>query len=141
MAAAELGFHGKMGYRARGRPCDGLGEAEAHRGSNRGGGEVGELLWPEYLKTAACGSGELSGKLASSGVLFVFDWKGESTEKTAARRVDKERAAGSLTGHAGEEPWPARVSGLRCSSLGRTNRGWGGGKCGAGVLQGVSGRE
>ena len=72
-AARSFGLHGKMGYRARGRPCDSLGEAEAHRGSNRGGGEVGELLWPEYLKMAACGSGEVSGKLASRGLLVVFN--------------------------------------------------------------------
>src|SRR4051812_28175146 len=130
-----------MGYRARGRPCDGLGEAEAHPESICGGGVAGEALWPANSTTASCGSGESSVKLASATVLFVFNWSGGSTESSAARLLDKVGAAGSLTGHAGASPWPLGFRCHRCSSLGRTNRGWGGGKCGADVLLGVSGRE
>ena len=67
-------------------------------------------------------------KLASAVLLFVFDWKGESTESTAARLLDKVGVAGSLTGHAGAEPWPARVLVVVRFFAGRRTRGRGWGK-------------
>ena len=125
MAAKSSGSHGKPRTEEGGRPCDGLGEAEAHPESNCGGGVAGEALWPANSTTASCGSGESSVKLASPGVLFVFDWRGGSMKSSAARLLDKVGAAGLLTGHVGASPWPARVSGLRGFFVGRTNRGRG----------------
>ena len=79
---------------------------------------AGEALWPANSTTATCGSGEVSGKLASPGVLVVFDWRGGSMKSSAARLLDKVGAAGLLTGHAGASPWPARFSATASSSRG-----------------------
>ena len=76
MAARSSGSHGNSRTEEGGRPCAGLGEAEAHPESICGGGVAGEALWPANSTTASCGSGESSVKLASPGVLFVFDWRG-----------------------------------------------------------------
>ena len=52
---------------------DGRGGRGAHPEYDGSDGEVEEALWPANSTTASCGSGEVSGKLASRGLLVVFN--------------------------------------------------------------------
>jgi hypothetical protein len=51
------------------------------------------------LTTTSCGSGEVSGRLASLGVLVVFNWRGETMESTVARLLDKVALLGDVGGY------------------------------------------
>src|SRR4051812_1113613 len=66
MAAELVGFHGGTGKEGRVRPCDSLGEVEAHPEYNGGGGGVGEAACPANSSTATCGSGETMTKIATA---------------------------------------------------------------------------
>jgi hypothetical protein len=51
------------------------------------------------LTTTSCGSGEVSGRLASLGVLVGFNWKGGTRKSTVARLLDKVALLGGVGGY------------------------------------------
>ena len=80
-------------------------------------------------------------KLVSSALPFVFDCLRDSTEWTAAHQLDKVGIASLLTGHAGAEPRPARVSAAGRFRRGEENQRAGKGKVRRRASLGVCGAK
>ena len=73
-------------------------------------GEGGEASTAANRRRRARGSGEVLARLASSGVLVVFNWRGGTMKSPVARLLDKVALLGDVGGHVSFTAWRRRRS-------------------------------